>query len=253
MAWWCAACQQGQAANQLLPQAVVAPIVPEPPAVVPLQPMGLGRQGEQQRCGRCRRHKGLEDFDHDKHGRTRKCCRDCLLKAKGQRAKVPAVRQLEQAPNGEQAVAVPQIEPLQVLPILEQVQGLAQAEEHLSPPREFEVPEPAPAIDEEMIHNPLLRHRAEPVDAGIPPAPIPLASVESRDRWRISALGRMDVACTACNALHWKGEWTRLRGHGIAGAFESCCKRGDSIKVVPAESPSLEFTVRLYIYKIQYG
>ncbi|KAG0123343.1 hypothetical protein HOY82DRAFT_495266, partial [Tuber indicum] len=78
-----------------------------------------------------------------------------------------------------------------------------------------------------MIHNPLLRHRAEPVDAGIPPAPIPLASVESRDHWRISALGRMDVACTACNALHWKGEWTRLRGHGIAGAFESCCKRGD--------------------------
>ncbi|KAG0125360.1 hypothetical protein HOY82DRAFT_493006, partial [Tuber indicum] len=55
----------------------------------------------------------------------------------------------------------------------------------------------------------------------------PLASVESSDRWRIRDLGRMDVACTACNTLHWKGEWTRLRGHGIARAFESCCKRGD--------------------------
>ncbi len=41
-------------------------------------------------------------------------------------------------------------------------------------------------------------------------------------------LGRMDIECKECKALHWKAEGTDVSGADVKGdiGFESCCKKG---------------------------
>ena len=46
-------------------------------------------------------------------------------------------------------------------------------------------------------------------------------------RWTSHDLGRLDIRCTGCNALHWTAESSASRRpRGGEASFESCCKQG---------------------------
>ena len=57
---------------------------------------------------------------------------------------------------------------------------------------------------------------------------VPIAFIERRSQWTAHMLGRMDLACRACQALHWQAEKLRLY-HASARTFEACCKHGDAM------------------------
>jgi hypothetical protein len=62
----------------------------------------------------------------------------------------------------------------------------------------------------------------------------PLASWRNASQWRPHELGRMDVECTHCGALHWKAEVTPLNNPGLTPRFTMCCKNG-SISFDPGD------------------
>jgi len=56
---------------------------------------------------------------------------------------------------------------------------------------------------------------------------VPLSFLDQRGRWRGHDLGRMDIRCTDCNAMHWTAESSpSRRPRGGEASFESCCKQG---------------------------
>ena len=56
---------------------------------------------------------------------------------------------------------------------------------------------------------------------------VPLCFLDQRGRWRGHDLGRMDIRCTDCNAMHWTAESSASRRpRGGEASFESCCKQG---------------------------
>jgi len=56
---------------------------------------------------------------------------------------------------------------------------------------------------------------------------VPLSFVSQRARWTGHDLGRVDIRCTGCNALHWTAESSASRKpRGGEASFESCCKQG---------------------------
>ena len=56
---------------------------------------------------------------------------------------------------------------------------------------------------------------------------VPLSFSCQRARWRGHDIGRMDIRCTGCNALHWIRESTASRRpRGGEASFNSCCMRG---------------------------
>ena len=65
------------------------------------------------------------------------------------------------------------------------------------------------------------------------------AFIEQRAHWTQHDLGRMNVVCSGCNALHWAAEKPKWSATRAAGSFESCCKRGDAIveKLQPLPEP----------------
>jgi len=58
---------------------------------------------------------------------------------------------------------------------------------------------------------------------------IPTAFIECRSQWTAHALGRMDLVCRACHALHWELEAPQHVTRARAGTFEVCCKHGDAM------------------------
>jgi len=57
---------------------------------------------------------------------------------------------------------------------------------------------------------------------------VPLSFLDQRGRWRGQDLGRMDIRCTACNAVHLTAEVSASRRpRGGQASFESCCKQGN--------------------------
>ena len=56
---------------------------------------------------------------------------------------------------------------------------------------------------------------------------VPLSFVCQRARWTGHDLGRLDIRCTRCDALHWTAESSASRRPRSGGeSFESCCKHG---------------------------
>jgi len=56
---------------------------------------------------------------------------------------------------------------------------------------------------------------------------VPLSFVSQRARWTNHNLGRLDIRCTGCDALHWTAESSASRkSRGGEASFESCCKQG---------------------------
>ena len=55
----------------------------------------------------------------------------------------------------------------------------------------------------------------------------PLSFVDQRSRWTRHDLGRMDIRCNGCNALHWTRELSASRRpQGGVASFQSCCIHG---------------------------
>ena len=57
---------------------------------------------------------------------------------------------------------------------------------------------------------------------------VPTAFIERRSQWTAHMLDRMDLACRACQALHWQAE-KLCSYHASAGTFEASCKHGDAM------------------------
>ena len=57
---------------------------------------------------------------------------------------------------------------------------------------------------------------------------LPLAFLDQRARWKEHDLGRMEVRCTGCQALHWASEPSTRRPRGGEASCYSCCKHGDA-------------------------
>ncbi|KAG0644478.1 hypothetical protein HOY80DRAFT_1028878 [Tuber brumale] len=150
---------------------------------------GPGRQGPQQRCGDCGQDKPGVEFNLNTYSILQKCCRSCLARRHPTR----------QSARGHRVRPLPD------------VSVVVEPSSPLYPAVEEE-----PCIILEELAGQLGLHVA-----------LPFAALEHRDRWTVSDLGHMQVVCSACNALHWMKEKTRGRDRRIAGAFESCCKRGD--------------------------
>ena len=60
------------------------------------------------------------------------------------------------------------------------------------------------------------------------PIRLPLAFIERRACWKSHDLGRMNVSCTGCQALHWASEPSAKKPQGGEASYQSCCKRGDA-------------------------
>ena len=56
-----------------------------------------------------------------------------------------------------------------------------------------------------------------------------IAFIEHRSKWTVHTLGRMDLVCNACQALHWQAERLQNAYRARAGTFEVCCKHGDAM------------------------
>ena len=73
---------------------------------------------------------------------------------------------------------------------------------------------------------------------------VPLSFVDQRAKWTGHDLGRMDIRCTACKALHWVRESSATRRPpGGEASFQSCCIRGqvqiDPMRPLPEPLHSL--------------
>ena len=73
---------------------------------------------------------------------------------------------------------------------------------------------------------------------------VPLSFLNQRARWRDHNLGRMDIRCTGCNALHWTKDLTgSRRPRGGEASFQSCCMHGqvqiEPMRVLPEPLNSL--------------
>jgi len=71
---------------------------------------------------------------------------------------------------------------------------------------------------------------------------LPLAFITCINSWKSLDLGRMDISCSKCKALHWIDE----RSHPSTRTtpkFESCCKKGDAILENLPDTP--EVLIRL--------
>ena len=56
---------------------------------------------------------------------------------------------------------------------------------------------------------------------------VPLSFECHRARWTGHDLGRQEIECAACHALHWREELPKQKRRDPEGAtFESCCKHG---------------------------
>ena len=66
-----------------------------------------------------------------------------------------------------------------------------------------------------------VRHQEEPIR-------LPLAFIERRATWKSHDLGRMNITCTGCQALHWASEPSAKKPQGGHASYQSCCKRGDA-------------------------
>ena len=56
---------------------------------------------------------------------------------------------------------------------------------------------------------------------------VPLSFLDQRAKWKSHDLGRMDIRCTGCKALHWLRESSVLRRPpGGEASFNSCCMHG---------------------------
>ena len=56
---------------------------------------------------------------------------------------------------------------------------------------------------------------------------VPLSFMEQRTKWKGHDLGRMDIRCTGCKALHWTKESSASRRpRGGEPSFQSCCIHG---------------------------
>ncbi|RPB00480.1 hypothetical protein L873DRAFT_769286 [Choiromyces venosus 120613-1] len=210
-----------------------------------------GNQQEMQRCGQCRQNKPQGEFDVDMTGNLRRSCRRCLETRRRSRHQaeggVDAGRHNQvpvhgrrvgtggetEVPNGHPWARVDREidEPVE--------QQMADAD------RENEVPAPQPRVN--AGHEPL-EEEAEEIDS---PAAVPIvtrsvqrgstctAFVETRAQWTAHHLGRMDVVCSGCHALHWAAERGRASTRHAAGTFEACCKHGNAVveKMQPLPEP----------------
>jgi len=68
---------------------------------------------------------------------------------------------------------------------------------------------------------------------------VPMAFIEHRSEWMGHTLGRMNLCCSGCQALHWEAERPQYRTSARAGTLEACCKYGDAIveKMRPLREP----------------
>ena len=55
---------------------------------------------------------------------------------------------------------------------------------------------------------------------------LPLAFVQNQAKWANYELGRMNIKCTGCQALHWACETSAKVPHNGFASYESCCKHG---------------------------
>ncbi|KAN0083724.1 hypothetical protein V8E54_002812 [Elaphomyces granulatus] len=60
----------------------------------------------------------------------------------------------------------------------------------------------------------------------VPARSAPLASWTRASEWRELQLGRMDVECRHCGALHWRAEVTPPNKPNVMPRFTMCCKNG---------------------------
>jgi hypothetical protein len=89
-------------------------------------------------------------------------------------------------------------------------------------PAPVPVPAPAPAPVPVPAPAPV------PVPAPVPPAPIPelpLARQPFNRNWPVHYLGKMDVVCSDCHALHWRSE-KLVKSSEINPKFGMCCLSG---------------------------
>ena len=57
---------------------------------------------------------------------------------------------------------------------------------------------------------------------------LPLGFIDQRAKWITHDLGRMDIRCSGCQALHWVSEPSGKRPHGGEASYHSCCKHRDA-------------------------
>ena len=55
---------------------------------------------------------------------------------------------------------------------------------------------------------------------------VPLAFLAQQDKWTSHELGRMNIKCRGCQALHWASEPSAKKRGEVEASFESCCKHG---------------------------
>ncbi|KAF8475737.1 hypothetical protein BDZ91DRAFT_710220 [Kalaharituber pfeilii] len=70
------------------------------------------------------------------------------------------------------------------------------------------------------------------------PAAIPRAFILASSEWQVLDLGSMDIECSQCGVLHWKGECSYQSAVQNTW-FTAYCKEGDVLLEPLKESPSL--------------
>jgi len=79
----------------------------------------------------------------------------------------------------------------------------------------------APANDIQLVHL------AQALEVQPAESRMPLSFVSNRARWTGHDLGRLDIRCSGCNAMHWTAESSASRRpKGGEASLESCCKQG---------------------------
>ena len=89
----------------------------------------------------------------------------------------------------------------------------------LPPPPNLPDPPPQPAVNLPLAHQSVLQIQPH-LNPHVPP-PLPLARQPFNQNWTVHYLGKMDVACSDCGALHWRSE--KL---GNSSKFGMCCYSG---------------------------
>ena len=112
----------------------------------------------------------------------------------------------------------------------------------MQPVRQYQAPcNPAPAPAPFPMPPPIQPDAPLPVEPDEPPPPpdnpdaLPEAHKPFDPNWPVHYLGKMEVVCRSCNALHWMDEWL-VKSSKRNPLFGMCCTSG-KIKLPRLENP----------------
>ena len=169
-------------------------------------------------CTSCCRSRPLQEFPRKRNGNPYRTCNSC--RARNQRSRALA-RNTDSDSNQQAAVEPPQGPT--VFPLRPATSPPANQQPVVEPPQgptvqlSLRPATPPPANPPADPATPR-RHRRSA-------APVPAAFISEFHRVERQDLGRMDIACTSCGALHWIHE--RVAGSSLRSPlFEKCCKKG---------------------------